>query len=389
MKRQEIDDRIVAITGCDVNRMDEKDRNWLRKHLEQAFHTAVMAALNEHKAAARAASVRTKFPGMPKDALAQILTKRATRKTVIEGAGNGAAVTALEGTLASPEPASKTLVLTGIGALLTADIAFTTKVQMQLLLEIGEIYECPFSKDDEDDVWLILKTAFGLRGTEKVSSYGRFIFTEAAKKQFRALLRRHGVRRAAQQAVAKIAGKQVAKYVSEKALMGLIPVANAAFGAWFNRRVTRAVGKWAKVKAKIRASTFASIDALNQSDRTAAIWILPLIFHVGTADDQLVDNTVTLYAQASNRLILTNQEIAEVEGLTDAEDFNLLFDSGMKNLVNDEVKRELLNIAVTTAAATQLYFSDVHHRSIERLSKSMGVAYCTDDLHKKIAYLRR
>ena len=63
LKRQEIDDRIPLYPGCDVNRMDEKDKNWLRKHLEQAFHTAVMAALNEHKAAARAASVRTKFPG--------------------------------------------------------------------------------------------------------------------------------------------------------------------------------------------------------------------------------------------------------------------------------------------------------------------------------------
>ena len=56
--------------------MDEKDRSWLRKHLEQAFHAAVVAALNEHKAAAKAASVRTKYPGMPKDALAQILVPK-------------------------------------------------------------------------------------------------------------------------------------------------------------------------------------------------------------------------------------------------------------------------------------------------------------------------
>ena len=61
----------------------------------------------------------------------------------------------------------------------------------------------------------------------------------------------------------------------------------------------------------------------------------------------------------------------------------------MKNFGDREVKKELLNIAVTTAAATQLSFSDVHHRSIERLSKSLDVAYCSEDLHKKIAYLRR
>jgi hypothetical protein len=92
---------------------------------------------------------------------------------MIEGAANGAAVTAAEGTLASPEPASKLVVFSGIGALVVGDIAFTTKVQMQLLLEIGEIYDCPFSHDDEDDVWIVLKAAFGIRGTERAAAYGR------------------------------------------------------------------------------------------------------------------------------------------------------------------------------------------------------------------------
>lgn len=123
---------------------------------------------------------------------------------------------------------------------------------MQLLLEIGEIYECPFRRDDEDDVWLIFKAALGIKGTERAGAYGRFIFTEAAEKQFRHFLRNEGRRRAAQEALRRIAGKEVAQYLSEKALLGLIGVFNIAFGAWFNRWVTRNVGKWAKVKAKIR-----------------------------------------------------------------------------------------------------------------------------------------
>jgi hypothetical protein len=110
--------------------------------------------LNEEKAAKKASALREKFPGMPKDALATILTKRAVRKTMIEGFGNGGAVTAAETVIATPAPelGQRLLALSGIGTLLAADVAYTTKVQMQLLLEIGEIYECPFSKDDEDDV---------------------------------------------------------------------------------------------------------------------------------------------------------------------------------------------------------------------------------------------
>lgn len=168
--------------------MKEDNRSWIRQKLEEAFLTAVRSCLNEEKAVKKASAVREN----------------------------------------------------------------TTKVQMQLLLEIGEINECPFSQDDEDDVWLIFKTALGITGTERAGAYGRFIFTEAAEKQFRQFLRNEGRRRIAQEALRRIAGKEVAKYFSEKVLLRLIGVFNVAFGAWFNRWVTRNVGKW----AKIRVSTF-------------------------------------------------------------------------------------------------------------------------------------
>jgi hypothetical protein len=47
--------------------------------------------------------------------------------------------------------------------------------------------------------WLIFKAALGIKGTERVGGYGRFIVTEIAEKQFRAFLRDQGRRRAAQE----------------------------------------------------------------------------------------------------------------------------------------------------------------------------------------------
>src|SRR6266536_1557573 len=248
--------------------MKDEDRNWIRQKLEEAFLTAVRSCLNEEKAAKKAVAVREKFPGMPKDALAEVLTRRAARKTAIEGGANGAAVTVAEAAIATPAPegGQRVWAISAIPTLLAADVGYATKVQMQLLLEIGEIYDCPFSKDDEDDVWLIFKAALGVKGTERVGAYARFIFTEAAEKQFRKFLRDQGRRRAAKEALRRIAGREIAKYLSEKILLRLISVANAVFGFWFNRSVTRKVGKWAKVKAKIRASTLQSIDQIKAAD---------------------------------------------------------------------------------------------------------------------------
>src|SRR6266705_4743452 len=139
--------------------MKDEEKGWIKKRLQEAFFTAVRACLNEHKAAQRAASVREKYPGMPQDVLAKILIDRAVRKTMIEGAANGGAITAAEAVIAvpAPEAGQRVLAISGIAALMAGDVAYATKIQMQLLLEIGEIYRCPFSKDDEDDVWLIFK----------------------------------------------------------------------------------------------------------------------------------------------------------------------------------------------------------------------------------------
>ena len=370
--------------------MKDDDKNWIREKLHEAFLAAVRFCLNEENAAEKAAAVREKFPGMPNDALANILTKRAVRKTMIEGAANGGAITAAEALVAvpAPEAGQRVLAIAGIGTLLAADVAYTTRVQMQLLLEIGELYGCPFSKDDEDDVWLIFKTALGIKGTERVGLYGRFIFTETAKKQFRSFLR-SGARRVAQEAVRHIAGKEVAKYLSEKVLMRLIPIANAAIGAWFNRWVTRRVGKWAKVKAKIRASTFESIDLIKAADRNAAILALPCIFLVGTANGEVTENIITLYSQASNRLELSEAEIGEIEMIFDGENIETMLHCRLHSIQSTEAKSQLLNIGITAGAASRLEFDSKQHACLLRLSEVFGLHYTQQQLMQKIDYLQK
>jgi murein DD-endopeptidase MepM/ murein hydrolase activator NlpD len=370
--------------------MKDDDKNWIRKKLQAAFLTAMRACLNEEKAAKMAAAARKQFPGMPKDALAQILTKRAIRKTMIEGAATGGAITAAEAVIAAPAPevGQRVGAIASIGTLLATDVAYTTKVQMQLLLEIGELYECPFNKDDEDDVWLIFMTALGVKGTERVGLYGRFVFTETAKKQFRSFLRT-GARQLVQDAVRRIAGKEIAKYVSEKALMRLIPVANAAISAWFNRCVTSRVGKWAKVRAKIRASTFQSIDRIKITEPGGAILTLPVIFLTGTANGEVTDNIVTLYSQATARLELSETDIQEIERILDDENLEESLNAPLRCLQSSAAKTEMLNIGITAAGASRLAFNVNQHNCLVRLSETLGLSYSREQLEQKIAYFQK
>ena len=370
--------------------MDPDDKSWLRQKVEEAFFAAVQAMLNADRATERVEALRRKHPGMPKDALAKILTDRAARKTMIEGGVNGGAITAAESVAVAPvpEPSSKTLALSSIGALIAADIGFTTKIQMQLVFEMGEIYECPFSKDDEDDVWLIFKAAMGAKGTERVGTYARFVFNETATKQFRGLLRKYGIRRTAQKVLEKVAGKEVAKRLSERSVLRLIWGANIFLGALFNLWVTKGVGKWAKVKAKVRASVFSDIDSLKAIDKPSAVLVLPLLFWIGTADDRLVDNTITLYAQAARRLALDREELKQVDDLIDRENLAEILEERLR-AVPTSARQSLLNIAVTSAASARLRIVDAHHQALIQIAGVLERSYGRKDLEEKIAYLMR
>ena len=190
--------------SSDISRIKQE----LIERASQAFTSIVRTAINPEKAAADAQRVRNEFPGLPNDALADILTKRAARKAKWEGAFSGLGVIGCEVMLTGPTSKANRKVAAGttVVALLLGDLAYTTRVQMQLLLEIAELYECPFKPDDEEDIYSVFKAALGLKGTERVGGVGQLIVAESARKQFRKLLR-SGMRRAVQDFVIKTAGQ--------------------------------------------------------------------------------------------------------------------------------------------------------------------------------------
>lgn len=351
------------------------------------FISVVRSSMNDQNAKAVAHGIREKYRGLPNDSHADILIKLAVRKTKWEGFASGLGITGCEIMVADPvpEPGHKAASIAGTIGLILGDIAFTTRVQMQLVISIAEIYNCPFQSGDDEDIWTIFKAAIGLKGTEKVGSYSRFIFTETARKQFRKLLRT-GLRRAVQDKIIKIAGPTVGRYIAEKNVMRIIPLANAGIGYVFNSNVTKGVGKWAKVKSKVRSSTFEDIKFIKDSDPDSLIWVLPIIFYMSTSDDTLTENELTLYSQTSNRLSLSDDQFSKVESMINDEQLPLIFAEKLRNIGSDKVRRSLYKIALTTAAVN-LKVQDKNNIYLAELANYLNLEFREDELNEKINYL--
>lgn len=365
--------------------MTEPQKKSLKQKLEGVFLGIVRKGLNDEKALQRADEVRSKYPGLTRDALADVLIKRATKRTGASGIASGVAITGCEAMVVAPvpEPGHKIAAVSGVVASITGDMAYATTVQMQLLQEIGHIYECPFDEDDEEDVWLVLQAAQGIKGVEKAGSYVSFIFTETAKKQFRAALRT-GIRRTVQTQVIKVAGPRVGRLLAEKYVMRAVPLLNIGIGYAFNRWFTKRVGQWGKVRARTRSGMFRTVDKLKLHDTQVAALSLPIIFHIGTSADSLTDNTLTLYAQIAKRLDLTDEEVAAMSELNEDRELENLLSRVSARIGCQQIRNLLFEVALITAAASRLEFVEEHHQCLIKLSGDLEVKYSKTDLMTKI-----
>jgi len=373
--------------------MVEKKKKLKEKFKEEAslkVTSLVRKILNDQKASEKSNSVMNKYRGLSKDELANILIKRAARKTKWEGAISGAGVTGCEIVIANPtipEPSHKYAAGAGVVGLLLTDLTYTVKIQVQLMLEIAHIYECPFDRQDEDDVWIVFKAALGLKGAEKAGIWGKIIFNETARKQFRRLLRT-GIRRAVQQKVVKIAGRQVGKYLAEKYVMRLLPIINMGIGYVFNNTVTNKIGKWAKIKSKVRSSAFKQIVFINNEEPEANIWILPIIFYIATSDDVMTDNELALYSQTVNHINFTDvQQSKRYAEIIDDEKISDIFASELKTVKKNEAKKALLDIAITTALIN-LKVNEKRITAVKEIAEDLGVTYKKSLLDERLKYLK-
>ncbi len=199
---------------------------------------------------------------------------------------------------------------------------------------------------------------------------------------------RTGVRRTVQNQVIKVAGQRVGKLTAEKYILRLIPLANIGIGYTFNRWFTKRVGRWGKVRARIRSGMFRIVDKLKLHDADVAALTLPIIFHVGTSADKLTDNTLTLYAQTVKRLDLSDEEVAAMNGLNEEQGLEDFLSTLADRISSTHIRALLFETALITAAASRLDFVEEHHKCLLRISSTLDIEYSKNHLRKMINAFR-
>lgn len=141
---------------------DVKSGDWFAKLLASALRTYTEKATPEFFA--------KKYPGLPPDAVVDRQVALAQRYAGISGGLTASAYTAaVAATIGSQGGASPLMVPAAFTAI-TVDLFYLTKLQLRLAYDMGVLYGKPADIDDPEDLYDLLRVAFGVKATEVATS---------------------------------------------------------------------------------------------------------------------------------------------------------------------------------------------------------------------------
>jgi hypothetical protein len=144
----------------DLSPGDIKSGGWFTKLLAQSLSTYTEKVDWQY--------FRSKYTGLPPDAIVNQRIQMAARYAAIEGGLSASAYTgavaATIGTLGGASPATVPAAV----ATMMVDVAYTTQLQLRLAYDISVLYRVPLDTSDPDDLWKLIRIAFTIKSGEVV-----------------------------------------------------------------------------------------------------------------------------------------------------------------------------------------------------------------------------
>jgi|SRR5580658_6685379 uncharacterized protein (DUF697 family) len=219
-------DEIADLGGVSAFRSGD----WLLKLILKSFRNYSERSTAEY--------FSVKYPSLSREHIAEKLIHVACVNTAMAGGITGAAVS-IDELLALFEfgigiPANVAVGFTAIAG----ELLWITKCQLQLVANLGVLYEVPLDVDDPEDIITILEFASGgavreLLGKEVTKISGRLTKTAVRKYVAKEVL----------EALQRVARKIGYKLLQQTIISVVVPGVSIVVGALWNKRTTKIVGK--------------------------------------------------------------------------------------------------------------------------------------------------
>jgi uncharacterized protein (DUF697 family) len=251
------------------------------------FQNFIKFALRTHAKNANAAFFKSKYPGLPPDAIAEVLITSAKRYAALEGGVSAAAYSAAIASTIGSLGGSSPLTIPAALAAFAVDLSFTTALQLRLAHDLAVIYGVPVDLEDPEDVWELVLVAFGVKAAE----LGREAVAKAAPEAVRV-----GVKAVLRGPVLESLKRLplVGKYILQRRLIQFaIPLVGIPLNAGMNWWTTSSISKRAKAIYRDKASIHEAAEKVIADDVDSML-VLRTMWWIVQADGKVTDGEARL-----------------------------------------------------------------------------------------------
>ncbi len=306
-----------------------KSGEWFVKLLQKVVHA--------YDRNARAKYFQQKYPGLPPDDIADILTSVTARYATVAGGVAGAAATSAQVTTLGTAGMTAPLFVGAIGA----EMIYLARIQLRLVLDLSVVYDLQLDPDDPEDVLMVFGYAMGVAPAEVAGVAAR----EAAKGGASTLVRRY-VSKNVLKAIQDFARKLGFKILQRTILKYTVPVVSAAVGGGYNYVTTRTIGGIAKAHFKNRRKFTSELQPLLSRQNTYDLVFPAAALYLANLDGGPSPQQRELYRAMLSRMSFAEHTPAEFHKLVDNE-ANLL--GAAAGVENGERRRTLVEVLMLMA----------------------------------------
>ena len=285
---------------------------------------------------ARAQYFQQKYPGLPSDEIADILTSVTVRYATIAGGIAGATATANQLTTVASAGMTAPLFFGTIGA----EMIYLSRIQMRLVLDLSVVYDLQLNPEDPEDVLMVFGYALGVAPTELIGAGAQ----KAAGAGTATMIKKY-ISKDVLKAIQNFARKLGFKILQRTILKYAVPVASAAVGSTYNYTTTRSLGKIAKTHLKNRGRVTEELRNLVSPQNTYDLVFPAAAMYTAQVDGEVSPQEKALYRAMLSRMSFDEHTQAEFQKLT-TDEAHLLEAASQ---IDDDVRRSLVDLLVLVA----------------------------------------
>jgi len=319
---------------------------------------------------ARAAYFQKKYPGLPSDEIADILTSVTVRYATIAGAVAGVAASANEIATVASGGMTAALFVGTIGA----EMLYLSSIQMRLMLDMSVIYDLQLDPEDPEDILMIFGYALGVAPTEIIGKTVQVAARAGTKNGIKKV-----VTKGTREALVKFAKRLGFKISQGSIIKFAVPVVSAAMGSGYNYLTTKSVGQIAKLHFKNRGKVTDELRAVISRQNTYDLAVPAAAMFMAQIDGNVSSKEKELYRAMLSRMSFEEHTPADFQRLMNNE--QSILDS-VSQIEDVELRKVLIELLTLMAIYDGVLVSEEREFLINAAER-LGVSLDMEQVEKR------